>query len=312
MATIHSNQTFAPSEAAELTSELMSKRKSQLRLITERFLRNRVSVAGLIVLVIIALAAIFAPIITHQTALFDPANKVDIGNTNATPSAAHIFGTDYVGRDEFARILFGGRVSLLVGVLTMLIAILIGVTVGALAGYYGGAVDNVMMRFTDAMLSVPLLLMLIVLSAAFADGSVRSTVLIIALFYWPGIARIVRGEFLALKEREFLLAARTLGAHDFRLMLRHILPNAAGPIIVAATLAVGDAILLESTLSFFNFGIQPPTATWGTMLQDSRSYITTDTLLTLLPGLAILFTVLSVNLMGDGLRDALDPYMTQR
>jgi len=305
MATIQSNQVLLPNEAADLTAELMQKRKSQLRLIAERFLRNRVSVAGLVVLLIITLAAIFAPILTHQTALFDPATKTNIFNTLKTPSGAHLLGTDDVGRDEFARILFGGRVSLLVGVLTMAVAITIGVSIGMLAGF-------LMMRFTDAILSVPLLLILIVLSAGFSDGTVKSTVLIIALLIWPEIARVVRGEFLALKEREFLLAARTLGAGNLRLMLRHILPNAAGPIIVAATLIVGNAILLESTLSFFSFGIQPPTATWGTMLQDSQSYITSDTLLTLLPGLAILFTVLSVNLMGDGLRDALDPYMTQR
>jgi peptide/nickel transport system permease protein len=312
MATIQSNQVLLPNEAADLTAELMQKRKSQLRLIAERFLRNRVSVAGLAVLVIITLAAIFAPILTHQTATFDPATKTNIGDTLTSPSGAHLLGTDDVGRDEFARLLFGGRVSLLVGVFTMAVAITIGVSIGMIAGFFGGWVDNVMMRLTDAILSVPLLLILIVLSAGFSDGTVKSTVLIIGLFYWPGIARVVRGEFLALKEREFLLAARTLGAGNLRLMVRHILPNAAGPIIVAATLAVGDAILLESTLSFFSFGIQPPTATWGTMLQDSQSYITSDTLLTLLPGLAILFTVLSFNLMGDGLRDALDPYMTQR
>src|SRR5260370_41421461 len=290
----------------------MQKRRGQLRVISERFLRNRVSVAGLVVLVIITLAAIFAPLLTHQTASFDPATKTNIFNTLTSPSGAHPLGTDDVGRDEFARILFGGRVSLLVGVFTMLVAITVGVTVGMLAGFFGGWVDNVMMRVTDAVLSVPLLLMLIVLSAGFSDGTVKSTVLIIAVLIWPEVARVVRGEFLAIKEREFLLAARTLGAGNLRLMVRHILPNAAGPIIVAATLIVGNAILLESTLSFFSFGIQPPTATWVTMLQDSQSYITSDTLLTLLPGLAILFTVLSVNLMGDGLRDALDPYMTQR
>ena len=312
MATIHSNQVVLPNEAADLTAELMQKRKSQLRLIAERFLRNRVSVAGLAVLLIITLAAIFAPLLTHQTASLDPATKTNIFNTLAPPSGAHLLGTDDVGRDEFARLLFGGRVSLLVGVLTMAVAITVGVTIGMLAGFFGGWVDNVMMRVTDAVLSVPLLLMLIVLSAGFSDGTVKSTVLIIAVLIWPEVARVVRGEFLAIKEREFLLAARTLGAGNLRLMVRHILPNAAGPIIVAATLIVGNAILLESTLSFFGFGIQPPTATWGTMLQDSQSYITSDTLLTLLPGLAILFTVLSVNLMGDGLRDALDPYMTQR
>ncbi len=275
-------------------------------------MRNRVSVAGLAVLLIITLAAIFAPLLTHQTASFDPATKTNIRDSLALPSGAHLLGTDDVGRDEFARLLFGGRVSLLVGVATMAVAIAIGVTIGMLAGFFGGWVDNLLMRVTDAVLSVPFLLLLIVLSAGFSDGTVKSTVLIIAVLIWPGIARVVRGEFLALKEREFLLAARTLGAGNLRLMVRHILPNAAGPIIVAATLAVGDAILTESTLSFFGFGIQPPTATWGTMLQDSQSYITSDTLLTLLPGLAILFTVLCFNLMGDGLRDALDPYMTQR
>jgi peptide/nickel transport system permease protein len=312
MATIHSNQVVLPNEAADLTAELMQKRKGQLRLIGERFLRNRVSVAGLVVLLIIALAAIFAPIITHQTASFDPATKTNVFNTLAPPSGAHLLGTDDVGRDEFAHLVFGGRVSLVVGVFTMAVAITVGVTIGMLAGFFGGWVDNLLMRITDAILSVPFLLILIVLSAGFSDGTVKSTVLIIGLIYWPVIARVVRGEFLALKEREFLLAARTLGAGNLRLMLRHILPNAAGPIIVAATLAVGDAILTESTLSFFGFGIQPPTATWGTMLQDSQSYITSDSLLTLLPGLAILFTVLCFNLMGDGLRDALDPYMTQR
>src|SRR5260370_14399581 len=312
MATIHSNQVVLPNEAADLTAELMQKRKSQLRLIAERFLRNRVSVAGLVVLLIITLAAIFAPIITHQTALFDPETKTNVFNTLAPPSGAHLLGTDDVGRDEFAHLVFGGRVSLVVGVFTMAVAITVGVTIGMLAGFFGGWVDNLLMRITDAILSVPFLLILIVLSAGFIDVTVKSTVLIIGLIYWPVIARVVRGEFLALKEREFLLAARTLGAGNLRLMLRHILPNAAGPIIVAATLIIGNAILLESTLSFFGFGIQPPTATCGTILQDSQSYITSDTLLTLLPGLAILFTVLCFNLMGDGLRDALDPYMTQR
>src|SRR5258706_4768169 len=312
MATIHSNQVVLPNEAADLTAELMQKRKSQLRLIAERFLRNRVSVAGLAVLLIITLPPIFAPLLTHQTASLDPATKTNIRDSLALPSGAHLLGTDDVGRDEFARLLFGGRVSLLVGVATMAVAIAIGVTIGMLAGFFGGWVDNLLMRVTDAVLSVPFLLLLIVLSAGFSDGTVKSTVLIIAVLIWPGIARVVRGEFLALKEREFLLAARTLGAANLRLMVRHILPNAAGPIIVAATLTVGNAILTESTLSFFGFGIHPPTVTWGTMLQDSQSYITSDTLLTLLPGLAILFTVLCFNLMGDGLRDALDPYMTQR
>jgi peptide/nickel transport system permease protein len=297
----------------ELTPELTRKRKSQGRLIVERFLRNKVSVAGLVVLVIFAILVILAPIITGQTALHDPSVDPDPFHTFLpVGSPGHLLGSDDIGRDEFARLLFGGRVSLLVGISTMLVSISIGVIIGSLAGFYGGIIDTVFMRITDAFYAVPLLLILFVLSASFSDGSVKSVVLIIAAFAWTDVARIVRGEFLSIKEREFLLAARTLGASNLRLMFRHMLPNAAGPIIVAATLVVGNAILIESTLSFFGFGIQPPLATWGNMLNDSQSYITQDPLLTFLPGLAILFTVLSINLMGDGLRDALDPYMTQR
>ncbi len=312
MATTQPNPALLPAEPIELTPELTRKRKSQGRLIIERFLRNKVSVAGLIVLLVIALLVIFAPLITGQTHLHDPAIDPDPVHKFLSPGAGHLLGTDDIGRDEFARLLFGGRVSLLVGIFTAIMAIGIGVVLGAIAGFYGGIIDTALMRATDVFLSVPLLLILFVLSASFSDGTIKSVVIIIAVFYWPTSARIVRGEFLGLKEREFLLAARTLGANDLRLMFRHILPNAAGPIIVAATLAVGDAILLESTLSFFGFGINPPLATWGNMLNDSQSYITRDPLLTFLPGLAILFTVLSINLVGDGLRDALDPYMTQR
>lgn len=313
MATTQSNQALLPAEPIELTPELTRKRKSQGRLIVERFLRNKVSVAGLIVLLTIVVLVILAPIITGQTRLHDPALDPDIAHKFLGPfTLGHLLGTDDIGRDEFARLLFGGRVSLLVGIATAIMAIGIGVVLGAVAGFYGGFVDTALMRATDVFLSVPLLLILFVLSASFSDGTIKSVVVIIAVFYWPTSARIVRGEFLSLKEREFLLAARTLGANDLRLMFRHILPNAAGPIIVAATLAVGDAILLESTLSFFGFGITAPLATWGNLLTDSRSYITSDPLLTFLPGLAILFTVLSINLVGDGLRDALDPYMTQR
>ena len=312
MDTLQSNQVLAPIGPAELTPELLHKRRSQLRIIADRFVRNRMALVGLIVLVLMVLLAVFAPIIVHQTATYDPANDPNLAISLNGPSPAHPFGTDDLGRDELARLLFGGRVSLTVGLMTMLVAITIGVGIGALAGFYGGWIDNVFMRVTDAFLSVPLLLVLFVLSASFSDGTIKSVVIIIAAFEWPTVARIVRGEFLGLKEREFLLAARTLGASNGRLMLRHILPNAAGPIIVAATLVVGDAIIVESVLSFFNFGIQPPQSSWGSLLNRARDYITTDPLLLYLPGLAILITVLCVNLMGDGLRDALDPYMTER
>ena len=305
-------QLTPPNLIGELTPELVRARRSQLQIIVERFTRNRLAVVGLIVLLVMIFMAVLAPIITHTTSTVNPAIDTHPFNEFAPPSAAHIFGTDDVGRDEFARLLFGARVSMTVGVATMLVAIFVGVTIGALAGYYGGWVDNLMMRFTDVFLSVPLLVILSVLSATFSDGSVKSIVLIIGTFSWTVVARIVRADFLSYKQREFLLAARTLGANDLRLILLHILPNAAGPIIVIATLTVGNAILIESTLSFFNFGIQPPNASWGSMLSNSQGYITSDPLLLFLPGLAILVTVLCFNLIGDGLRDALDPYMTER
>ncbi len=298
--------------AAELTPELVRKRKSQLRLIAERFVRNRTALAGLIVLVIIVLMALFAPILVGQTAKHNPANDPNIAIALSGPIPGHPLGTDDLGRDEFARLLFGARVSLEVGVFAMLVTIVIGVTVGVLAGFYGGWVDTAMMRITDAFLAVPLYLVLFVLSAIFSLTSIVGVVFLIGAFAWAPTARVVRAEFLGLKEREFLLAARTIGASNARLMLRHILPNAAGPIIVAATLLIGNAIITESVLSFFGFGIQPPQSSWGTMLSNSQSYITSDPLLLYLPGLAILITVLCFNLMGDGLRDALDPYMTER
>ena len=301
----------SPPETIELTPELTRKRRSQLRIIFDRFVRNRVAVVGLIVIVIIMLMAIFAPIITHQTATYDPANDPTL-NQFAPLSLAHPLGTDELGRDVLARLLFGARVSLTVGIVSMLGGLLIGVTLGAVAGYYGGVVDNSLMRVVDAVLALPYLLILFVLALIFSDHSVASVTFLIAILAWPATARIVRGEFLSLKNREFLMATRTLGAGDVRLMFRHILPNAAGPIIVNATLLVGVNIINESVLSFFGFGLNPPQSSWGTMLEQSRDFFFQDPLLLYAPGIAILITVLCCNLMGDGLRDALDPYMTER
>lgn len=313
MSAIESESVGTSTTSVELTPELMRKRRGQLRLIFDRFMRNKVAVAGLIMLAIITLAAILAVPLTGTTATHQPAIDVHPGNSLADPSLQHLLGTDDVGRDELARLLFGAQVSLLIGLFAMLVAIVIGVGVGALAGFFGGWVDTFMMRVTDVFLAVPLYLILFVLSAAFLSrGDVFSIVVLIAVFSWAATARIVRGEFLGLKEREFLLAARTLGAGNWRLMLRHILPNAAGPIIVSATLLVGNSIITESTLSFFGFGLQPPTSSWGTMLANSQPYVSVHPILVFAPGLAILATVLAVNLMGDGLRDALDPYMTER
>lgn len=312
MTTTQPNASLAPGASLDLGLQLTTKRKSQLRLIGERFLRNKVSVFGLCVLIIIALGVIFAPLLAPGTKTYDPTTTPNLAIRFQGPSLHHLLGADYIGRDEFARLLYGGRVSMEVGFAVAIISVIIGVVVGAVAGYYGGWVDTIMMRITDALLSVPLLLILIVLSKSFGNGKISDVVIIISAFEWLILARIVRGEFLALKEREFLLAARTLGASNLRLMFRHILPNAIGPIVVGGTLAVGDAILIESTLSFFGFGINPPTPSWGNMVNDAQGFLSSDALLAVLPGLAILVTVLCVNLMGDGLRDSLDPYMTQR
>jgi len=294
----------------EMTAELVQKRRSQGRIIFDRFVRNRAALIGASALILLFLFCFVGPLIWR----IDPnaINVQSISSTLSNPSWQHPFGTDDVGRDTMARAMVGGQVSLLVGLSSMFMAILFGVGIGAFAGYYGGIVDNILMRFTDVILSIPLYLLLFVLSVAFSDGSPRSVIILIAIFGWTYAARLVRGEFLALKEREYVMAARTIGAKNFRLMFRHMLPNAAGPIIVNATLLVGTNIILESVLSYFGFGIQPPISSWGTMINTGQNYIDVDPWLLWVPGILIFLTVLSFNLVGDGLRDALDPYMTER
>jgi peptide/nickel transport system permease protein len=294
----------------EVTPELVQKRRSQGRIIFDRFIRNRAAVVGAVAMLLLVLFCFVGPYLWKVNP--DATNALSVSSTLANPTLAHPFGTDDVGRDTFARAMYGGRVSLLVGFASMLVAIVFGVGIGSFAGYYGGVVDNLLMRFTDVILAVPLYLLLFVLSVSFTDGSPRSVIFLIAIFGWTYAARLVRGEFLALKEREFVLASRTIGARNFRLMFRHIMPNAAGPIIVNATLLIGTNIILESVLSYFGFGIQPPTSSWGQMISTGESFFDVDPWLVFVPGLLIFFTVLSFNLVGDGLRDALDPYMTER
>jgi len=295
----------------ELTPELVQKRRSQGRIIFDRFIRNRAAVGGALFLILLFIFCFFGPAISGHT---NPniVNVTNVNDTLAGPSLKYPFGTDDVGRDQFARAMVGGQTSLLVGLTSMLMAIVFGIGIGSFAGYYGGIIDNILMRFTDIILAVPFYLLLFVLSASFTDGSARSVIFLIAALSWTYTARLVRGEFLALKEREYVLAARTIGARGLRLMFRHILPNAAGPIIVSATLLVGANIISESVLSFFGFGIQPPVASWGSMTATGQELIDVQPLLVFIPGLLIFFTVLSFNLVGDGLRDALDPYMTER
>lgn len=292
----------------EQTPELVRRRRSQGRIIFDRFIRNRAAIVGAVFLLLMVLMCFIGPYVTGHNS----PNDLHYNSPLKGPTWQYPFGTDNLGRDQFARAMAGGRVSLLVGLASMLVSITLGVSIGALAGYYGGIIDNILMRFTDVMLAIPTYLLLFVLSASFVNGSTLGIIVLIAVFGWAISARIVRSEFLALKEREYVLAARTVGVKDFRMMFLHILPNAAGPIIVNATLLVGNNIILESVLSYFGFGLRPPNASWGNMISDGQSFFDTAPWMFFIPGLLIFITVLSLNLVGDGFRDALDPRMTER
>ena len=276
-----------------------------------KFKRHRLAVAGAIVLFIIVIGAVFAPAFTH----FDPAaiDNAWQGTPLAPGVAGHWLGTDEVGRDLWARLLFGGRISLTIGLFAVIIEVLLGSFIGAISGYFGGWVDAVLMRVTDAFLCIPLLPLLLVLTAIVAAESTKaalnfgSIVLIIGFLSWMSVARLVRGAFLSLREKEFCEAARAIGSSHFRIMFRHLLPNAMAPIVVQATLDVANVIILESVLSFLGFGIQPPTASWGSMLANAQENISIAWWAAVFPGLCIFATVLAINYMGDGLRDALDP-----
>lgn len=274
-----------------------------------RFRQHRLAVVGASVLLVIVLATALAGL-----SPYDPTDT-NLRARFEGPSLAHPFGTDDLGRDTLTRVLYGGRASLLVGLLAMAISVSIGTIVGALAGYFRGWLDSVLMRLTDLFLSVPSLFVLIVLSTLLFDtgvgtagGGLPMIVLIIGGMSWMVVARIVRSSFLALRERTFVEAAHAAGSGDGRRIFRHILPNAVGPILVQATLQVAVAIIAESGLSYLGFGIQPPTATWGNMLKDAQASMTSNPHLAIFPGLMIFFTVIAVNAIGDGLRDAFDPH----
>ena len=280
-----------------------------LGLVVRRFLRHRLAAAGLLVLVVIGLSALLAPAMTQ-----DP-NALAALDRKQGPSGAHWFGTDEAGRDIFARTLHGGRVSLSVGLAATAVALLIGTLVGALAGYFGRWVDAALMRLTDAFLCFPQLFVLIVFGTLIRttelrvlQGSIAPIALIIGVLSWMGLARIVRATFLALREKEFVEAARASGAGNGRIILRHILPGAVGPIVVQATLLIAATIIAESGLSYLGFGVQPPTSTWGNLLDAAKSHMQTLPLYAIAPGLMIFLTVMSINFVGDGLRDALDPH----
>ncbi|WP_210492464.1 ABC transporter permease [Microvirga antarctica] len=267
-----------------------------------RFKRHRASVVGLVVLIVLALLSLFAPLISPFA--FD-AQDIELLGTPTAPNATHWLGTDQLGRDNFTRLLYGGQISFSVGLAAALVASAIGATVGAIAGFYRGWVDVVLMRVTDILLSIPPLPLILLLSGL-VRPSVPTLILIIGALGWMSTARIIRSEFLSLREREFVQSARAIGSTNGRLIWLHILPNAIAPLIVATTLAVGHSILVESALSFLGFGVHPPTPSWGNLLNEARQWLDSAPWLAIPPGAMIFATMLAVNFIGDGLRDALD------
>ncbi len=282
--------------------------------VLKRFRKHKLALAGAVTIILVTLIAVFAKLLAPA----DP-NFIDQAHWSGYPLApgiaGHILGTDENGRDLLSRLMYGGQISLTVAFSAVLMELTIGTVIGALAGYYGGWIDFALMRITDVFLSIPLLPLLLVLTAIVAASSNKAAlgfgviVVIIGGLSWPPVARLVRASFLSLREKEFCEAARALGNRDGRIIFRHLLPNAVAPIIVQGTLEVANVIILESTLSFLGFGIQPPTASWGNMLANAESNMAIAPWVAIFPGLCILVTVLAINYLGDGLRDALDPNM---
>ncbi|MBU0672556.1 MAG: ABC transporter permease [Candidatus Margulisbacteria bacterium] len=263
-------------------------------------LRNKFAIFGLLVLGFFVLVAIFAPLI----APYDPGEIVE--SETLPPSFAHPFGTDDLGRDILSRAIYGARISLTVGIVAVTIAILIGTLFGAFAGYFGGWVDGIVMRFVDVMLSFPSIFLILAIQAMLTPN-IYNVMIVIGLTSWMGVARLVRGEFLKIRELQYVEAAKAIGCSNPRIIFRHMLPNAQAPIIVAATLGMAGAILTESALSFLGMGVQPPMPSWGNMLMDAQAYMRDAPWMAIIPGLLILVTVLSLYFVGEGLREALDP-----
>ena len=299
-----------------MQDEIESPPLSLRELTWRRFRRHKMAMFGAVVLVILILYSFGGSFFLSESY----ANHTDTNIRLDAPSSIHPFGTDTVGRDILARTIYGGQISLLIGLTAVIIETIAGVLIGAAAGYYGGWIDAILMRITEAMLNIPEIFLLIVMAKEFGgkvptitflgrefSGSLIVIIMIIGLTSWMYLARIVRAEFLALKENDFVLAARATGTSNSGIIFKHILPNSIAPIIVSATLGVANAILAEAYISFLGLGVQPPTATWGNMLDGANSYLESAPWLWFFPGMLILLTVLSINFLGDGLRDALDP-----
>lgn len=273
----------------------------------QRFRRNKVAVAGLCVVVLLVLIAVTDPLLVAIGLIADPL-KQDTAHSYAGPSVQHLLGTDYLGRDLLSRVMFGARISLTVGVVVQVFVLLIGGTIGLTAGYFGGRVDNALMRFTDAVYAFPDLLWVLVVVAALGAGLLQIFIAV-ATVYWVNLARLVRGQVLSIKEKEFIEGARAAGSGPFKIIVKHLVPNSLGPVIVSLTFGIPVAIILEAVLSFLGVGIPPPTPSWGIMVQDGYQAIFADPHQVIVPGLAIALTTMSFNFIGDGLRDALDPRM---
>jgi peptide/nickel transport system permease protein len=311
----HAGGLALPGEPTEIAADVDSvyehgvdiKARSHWAYARKRFLRHRLAMGSLVVLIVILLCGVFADRIAPYS--YD---QLDLTNIASPPTTEghHYFGTDLLGRDYFSRVLFGIRTSARVAFIVAILAVIIGTAIGAVAGHFKGWPDNLLMRFTDLVLTLPPLAVLLVAARFLGQGSPNRVAIILSLFFWTGLARLVRGTFLSLREKEFVEAAKASGSGDFRIIIRHMLPNSLGPIIVTATLLVAGAILVESTLSYLGFGIAPPTPALGQLISEGQQNMLTMWWLVTFPGLTITLTVLCINFIGDGLRDALDP--TQR
>lgn len=284
-----------------------NKKRSQWLEVWRRLKRNKMAVVGLVILIILVLLAVFANVIANYD---NVVIKQNLSQRLQAPSAAHWLGTDEFGRDIFARLVHGTRVSLQVGIIAVGISIIIGGILGAIAGYYGGKLDNIIMRIMDIFLAVPSILLAIAIVSALGP-SILNLMLAISISSVPSYARIVRASVLSIRDQEFIEAAKAIGASNTRIIFRHIIPNSLAPVIVQATLGVAGAILSTAGLSFIGLGIQPPAPEWGSMLSGGRQYLRYAWWVTTFPGIAIMITILSLNLLGDGLRDALDPRLKQ-
>lgn len=279
------------------------KKQSQWKEVYLRMRRNKVAILGLVIFTILVLTAVFAPLIVdYETQVI----KQNIAERLQPPSADHWFGTDEFGRDVFARIVYGSRISIFVGIFATLFSMVVGVSLGAVAGYYGGRLENLIMRSMDILLALPGILLAITLVAALG-ASIPNLILAVAIADIAVFARVVRGSVITIKDQEYIEAARSIGARDFTIITQHILPNCFAPIVVQVAMRVARVIAAIAGLSFIGLGVSPPTPEWGNMLAGARAYIRGQSYLVMFPGVAIMLTILSLNLLGDGLRDALDP-----